>query len=289
MQTARDTRNDDPVVRSALVHTKAIPPLTHSEAAAMARLELERFLALATSLSDDDWEKPTICPLWNVRQILAHVTGAAASHASWSEFKRQGNRKVQRPYRASGLSFLDSMNQIQVDDRASATPGALIDELRTMGPRAIATRERLPAWLRAFRVPLPALGGIVPIGYLTDLIYTRDMWMHRLDICRATGHEMIQTSHHDRRITTLVVRDLARKLTPRLGGRAVTYELTGISGGCWSLGENVRPIARITMDVLDFHLLAAGRLPANELSSHTSVVGDEHIARLALDNTQVPY
>jgi uncharacterized protein (TIGR03083 family) len=268
---------------------RRIPPLTHLEAVAMASAELERFLALVTSLSDDDWEKPTVCSLWNVKQMLAHVTGAAASYARWSEFKRQNSLKVQRPYRASGFSYLDRMNQIQVDDRTSITPGALINELRTVGPRAIATRERLPAWLRAFRVPLPALGGIVPIGYLTDLIYTRDMWMHRLDICRATEREMVQTSQHDGLITALVVRDLARKLTSRLEGRAVAYELTGISGGCWNLGENVRPIARITMDVLDFHLFASGRLPANELSSYTSVVGDEQIAYLALDNTHVPY
>lgn len=288
MQTVRKTSNDDLVVRPAFVQARAIPPLSHHEAMGMASFELERFLALVTSLSEDEWEKPTACPRWNVRQMLAHVTGAAASYARWSEFKRQNSFKVQRPYRVSGLSFLDSLNQIQVDDRASATPAALIDELQTVGPRAIATRARLPMLLRALRVPLPALG-IVPIGYLTDLIYTRDMWMHRLDICRATGREMIQTSHHDGRITALVVRDLVRKLTPRLGGRAVAYELTSISGGCWSLGENVRPIARITIDVLDFHLLAAGRLPENELSSHTSVIGDEQIARLALDNTQVPY
>ena len=288
MQTARDTRNNNSVVRPDLAYAGAIQPLTHSEAIAIARLELDRFLALVTILSDDDWEKPTSCTLWNVRQILAHVTGAAASYARWSEFKRQNSLKVQRPYRMSGLSFLDSLNQIQVDDRASATPGALIDELRTVGPRAIATRERLPGLLRAIRVPLPELG-FVPIGYLTDLIYTRDMWMHRFDICRATGREMIQTSHHDGRITALVVRDLAGKLTPRLGGRAVAYELTGISGGCWSLGENVKSIARITMDVLDFHLLASGRMPADKLSSHTSVKGDEQLSRLALDTTQVPY
>jgi hypothetical protein len=97
MQTIRDTRNNDPVMHPTLVYARVIPPLPHSEAVAMARLELERFLALVISLSDDDWEKPTVCPLWNVKQILAHVTGAAASHASWSEFKRQGNRKVQRP------------------------------------------------------------------------------------------------------------------------------------------------------------------------------------------------
>jgi len=46
------------------------------------------------------------------------------------------------------------MNQIQVDDRASATPAALIDELQWVGPRAIATRARLPILLRALRVPL---------------------------------------------------------------------------------------------------------------------------------------
>src|SRR5713226_4868040 len=220
MQTASNARNADSVVRPTLAQARAIPPLSHREAMGMARLELERFLALVTSLSDDDWEKPSACPRWNVRQILAHVTGAAASYARWPEFKRQNSLKVQRPYRASGLSFLDSLNQIQVNDRASATPAALIDELQTVGPRAIATRARLPVLLRALRVPLPALG-IVPIGYLTDLIYTRDMWMHRLDICRATGREMIQTSHHDGRITALVVRDLARKLTAKLAGQAV--------------------------------------------------------------------
>jgi uncharacterized protein (TIGR03083 family) len=289
MQQTLRQNDHNTVEPPALEMARRIPPLTHSEAAAMASAELERFLTLVGSLESDDWEKPTVCPLWNVRQILAHVTGAAASYASWSEFKRQGNPKIQRPYRAAGLSILDSMNQIQVDDRAHATPATLIEELRSVGPRAIATRERLPGLLRAIRVPLPGLGGIVPIGYLTDLIYTRDMWMHRFDICRATGRELVQTPQHDGRITALVVRDLARKLTPRLGGRAVAYELTGISGGCWSLGESDRPIARITMDVLDFHLLASGRLQANELSSHTSVVGDEQIARLTLNNTQVPY
>ena len=52
MQTARNTRNDDPVVRPALAHARAIPPLSHREAMGMVKLELERFLALVTSLSE---------------------------------------------------------------------------------------------------------------------------------------------------------------------------------------------------------------------------------------------
>ncbi|HCP73688.1 MAG TPA: hypothetical protein DIU08_03505, partial [Ktedonobacter sp.] len=88
MQIVRNTSNEDPAVYPALVQARAIPPLSHREAMGMATIELERFLALVTSLSEDEWEKPTACPRWNVRQMLAHVTGAAASYARWSEFKR---------------------------------------------------------------------------------------------------------------------------------------------------------------------------------------------------------
>lgn len=195
---------------------------------------------------------------------------------------------MQRPYRQAGFSLLDALNQIQVDDRSTTTPADLLAELREVGPRAIATRRRLPALVRALRLPLPVLG-VVPLGYLTDLIYTRDMWMHRLDICRTTGREMVQTLQHDGRITALVVRDLERLLTPKLAGQAVVYELTGSAGGGFRLGANTSPIASITMDVLDFHLLASGRLKAEELSAHASWSGDEQMARLALDHTHVVY
>lgn len=289
MQTARNTTNDDPVVRPALIHARAIPALSHDEAVSMAKLELERFLAVVTSLSDDDWEKPTACTLWSVRQIVAHVTGACASHAYWSEFRHQGSSKVQRPYRARGFSFLDSMNQVQVDDRAFATPAALIDELRRVGPRAIATRARLPWLLRVLRVPLPALGGIVPIGYLTDLIYTRDMWMHRLDLCRATGREMVMTSGHDGRIVALIVRDLERKLATTLRTTSVVYHLSGKIGGMWQLGAKVSPVATIQLDVLDFNLLASGRLAAEDAWSRASIEGDDALARQVLTLTNVPY
>jgi len=253
----------------------------------MATLELERFLALITSLSPEDWEKPTACPLWNVQQMLAHVTGAAASYARWSEFRRQVSPKVQRPYRVSGLSILDSLNQIQVDDRAHATPAELIDELREMEPKAIATRAKLPALLRAVR--LPSSEGTFPIGYITDLIYTRDMWMHRLDICRATQREMSMTVEHDGRITMLVVRDLVRKLVPHLRKASVVYALRGIGGGTWQFGSKGPALTSIELDTLDFHLLASGRLTPEEAGSRASIEGDSTLAREVLNHTKVLY
>lgn len=288
MSIIRNTSTTDPVMSPAPMHARAIPPLSHREAKAMATLELERFLALVTSLSEEDWEKPTACPRWNVRQMLAHVTGAAASYASFAEFTRQNSFKVQRPYRASGLSYLDSLNQIQVNDRATASPAALIDELRTVGPRAIATRARLPLLLRALRVPLPALG-FVPVGYLTDLIYTRDMWMHRLDLCRATGHEMVMTPEHDGRIVSLIMRDVAKKLMATLRNTSMVYHLSGGVDGTWQLGAQVPPATTLHLDVVDFNLLASGRLTPEEAWSYVSFEGETALAREALKHTSVPY
>lgn len=273
-----------------VVHDAAvIPRLTHTEAAALAQVELDRFLALLDSLASDDWTRPTACPLWDVRQMVAHIAGAEAAYARWPEFRRQFlSPGALRPYQRSGLSMLDALNQVQVDDRADCSPAELIAELRDAAPRAIATRLRLPALLRAIRLPLPILG-IVRIDYLTDLIYTRDMWMHRLDICDATGRAMDLTAEHDGRIIALVVRDLAAKLGPRLDRRPVVYELTGPAGGVWQIGRDGLPIATIQMDALDFTRLAAGRLTSADARSRAVLTGEREIANLALDQTAVPF
>ncbi len=203
-----------------------------------------------------------------------------------AEFKRQYSPLAQRPYRRAGLSSLDALNQIQVDDRAQASPAELMAELRTVGPRAIATRQRLPAILRALRQPFPVIG-LARLDYLTDLIYPRDMWMHRLDICRATGREMVQTAEHDGRIVALVVRDLGRKLARGLKRGAVVYELTGAAGGAWRIGAGAAPAATIRMNALDFNLLASGRLTPRDARARpdTAVSGDPNVAASALDNT----
>ena len=267
-----------------------IPALRHDEAAPLAAAELGRFLALLDTLDAEDWAKPTACPRWDVRQVVAHVTGAAAGYASWAEFRHQWSPRAQRPYRRAGLPMLDALNQVQVDDRARATPAALIAELRAAGPRAIATRRRLPAPVRAIRLPLPLIG-VARVDYLTDLIYPRDMWMHRLDVCRATGRAMAQDAAHDGRIVALVVRDLARDLARQRGAATVVYALTGPAGGTWRVGRDPRPAATIRMDTLAFNLLASGRLTVAEARAlpTTDVAGDEAAAARALARTAVVY
>jgi uncharacterized protein (TIGR03083 family) len=272
-----------------IAEAAAIEPLGHDEAAATASLELERFLALVDGLAGDDWEQPTYCTKWNVRQVVAHVAGSHARFAHWSEFERQMSAAVQQPYREAGLNPLDARNQIQVDDRRDAPPADLIAELRAVVPRSIEVRHGIPDLLRAGRVRMPI--GEITIGYVTDTLATRDMWMHRLEIGLATGRGMVQTAEHDGRIVALVLHELAEKLLPSLAERSVVYELSGPAGAHWRIGENPEPSAAIAMDVLDFNLLASERLTAEEARKRSliSINGDAELARHVLQQTIIPY
>lgn len=301
-------------VQHTLQNVADIPPLSHKEAGTLARVELERFIALLETLSADDWQRPTYCTLWNVHQMVSHQAGSYAGSASWAEFKHQwGSPPRPKP----GQMTVDAINDLQVADRAQATPAELIAELREVGPKAVANRQGLPAFIRglrfdpesflyawrpfelvrALRWPYgpnfvsfnhakQALRGRMRLDYITDLIYIRDTWMHRIDICLATGREMVLTAHHDGRMMALIMRDLAEQLKDVLNGQTVAYDIPGPGGGCWKIGPAFTPAATIQMDLLYFNVLASARMTPDEARAQrlVSISGDVQVANLALNH-----
>jgi uncharacterized protein (TIGR03083 family) len=268
-----------------------IPPVTRREAYMLARNEYELLVAVIRSLEGDDWQQPTACTLWDVKSIVAHVTGALAGYASWTQFKRQYSPLSHKPYKGRFTDQVDIINAIQVDDRRAYSPEELVGELLAVGPRALTRRSQIPAPLRLIRVPGGAAFGPFSLGYLLDTIYTRDMWSHRLDICRATGHKMILTPDHDGRIIALVIRDLAQTLAHKLGWASILYDLQGGAGGIYKIGKHPSPAAKITLDVVDFNLLASGRITPEQASSVNLVEleGDIELAQMVVKNTRVLY
>lgn len=292
IQAARGT-NTGGQARAVASDPAHIRPIRHDEAARMARVELDRVLKLLESLSPEEWTRPTACTRWDVRQVVAHMAGSAAALAHWAEFRRQGSGRARRPYLDAGMSKLDAMNQIQVDDRADRSPEELLAELKDVGPRSLERRRRMPALLRAVHLPVGAaypLGSVwVSIGYMADTILLRDAWMHRLDLSRATEHEMVLTPEHDGRFTALVMREVAGRLTRGVPGLSLRYELTGVAGGVWQMGDVAAAATSLRMDALDFHLLASGRLSPPEAAERSASEGDQSIAHRVLELTTAPY
>jgi uncharacterized protein (TIGR03083 family) len=258
------------------------PYVTAEEAHTLMRVALERFLALVETLAPDDWGKPTACAAWTVRDMVAHQAGGYASGTGYREMIRQYStlpKKGQLPE--------DAINDLQVRERAGQSPTKLIAELRQAGPVAI------QKWAYQFRLVKPIalphpVGGLMSLRHLMWVIHSRDTWMHRLDICRATGREFHQTREHDGRIVALVMRDLSLSLRNKLGGRAVIFDLSGVAGGVWKVGPG-EATATIQMDALDFNIFASGRFRYDEGRAKAILSGDVALAELALKRTLVLY
>lgn len=267
------------------LNPQAVAAQTHAEAGELATAELARLLDVIAAIDDDKWHEPTDCTLWDVRQMVAHLGGACAGWTSLPEFTRQ---YVRNPVIKQYDELIDAINNLQVADRADRTTAEVIAELRTEGPRAIRVRQRLPWILRQVRLPLGPLGW-APIGYLTDTIYTRDWWMHRADLCRATGQRMVLTPEHDGRLVALMMADLADKLARERWPHTVDLALEGDITPVYRFGDKAEPDATVSIDLVEFNRLASGRIPLDEALRGAVIDGDTAAGRALLANCEIPY
>jgi hypothetical protein len=122
---------------------------------------------------------------------------------------------------------------------------------------------RTPAFLRAVSVSAKINGSIVEgmpikgnVGHLMDVIYTRDVFMHRIDISRAVGRELTP-GENDRRIVEDAVGEWARRHQ-----QPVEVVLSGPAGGTFVQGSGG---PRIEMDALELCRVLSGRAPGGGL------------------------
>jgi uncharacterized protein (TIGR03083 family) len=227
-----------------------VPALGRSEAAVLAAAENDRFVALVESLDPDDWTKPTDCPDWDVRALVSHVVGAMEANASIPEFVHQ----LRAGKKAAGdRPDIDGMTEVQVRERLDLGPEALTARLMAIAPKAARARKRVPALVRGRTMKVEVAGTMEPwkLGYLFDVIFTRDTWMHRVDIARATRRPLDLDAEHDGRLVADVVAEWARR-----HGHPFTLHLEGTAGGRYTTDG---PGETITIDAVEFCRTVSGR------------------------------
>jgi uncharacterized protein (TIGR03083 family) len=146
----------------------------------------------------------------------------------------------------------DGMNEIHVRERADRTGEDLTAEWDEVSRRALRARRRLPrpiAWLPLLKLPEPV--GRQPVSYLFDMGFTRDVWMHRIDLTHATGTTFDADAEHDGRIVADLVAEWAET-----HGEPFTLTLTGPAGGEFVSGDGSE---HVEIDTLEFCRTLTGR------------------------------
>ena len=154
-----------------------------------------------------------------------------------------------------------------IADRSTWSGTRIIEDLARLAPKGVHRRRKTPALLRSRTVPGDDLPAGSTFGYLFDVIYARDLWMHRIDIARATGCPLMPTES-DTLVVTQVVRDLARYWD----GPPLVLQLTGEAGGSWLLGTG-SPVATVRADAVEYCRLLSGRTADPEFA----IDGDEAV------------
>ncbi|GLW64240.1 hypothetical protein Arub01_24840 [Actinomadura rubrobrunea] len=135
--------------------------------------EAERLDAFFAELGPDDWDRPSRCAGWSVRDVLAHLAGAELyNHACLDdELDVLFNRLAKE-----GVSGVDGFNQWCVDTRRGLPVAGVLGEWRRQNGD---TRRRMRE--RGADAMLPTMAGPYPVG-LQAFHYASDYAAHADDV-----------------------------------------------------------------------------------------------------------
>jgi uncharacterized protein (TIGR03083 family) len=237
------------------IDVSGVEALTHPEAMRLQAEELERTLTLLRSLDDAEWREATDCPAWDIQAMYQHVLGACEAGASIRENIHQLHQA--RAYRRTHGGPLEAaLSAVQVRERAALRPAQIVEQLTAVAPKTVRGRNRIPALVREHTKM--AIDGPVhetwKLGYLTDTIYLRDLWMHRVDVAHALGRHPELSADHDGRIIADVVAEWARR-----HGKPFILDLTGPAGGTYTYQPDHPDAEHLSLDAVEFCRTLAGR------------------------------
>ena len=250
--------------------------------------------ALGSSLTEDQWKRPTDCPGWSVQDHLAHLVGAECGILGRPEPDHRP------PEMVHVKNDIGRSNEVEVDWRRSRPGLKVLEEFQEV----TAKRLRL---LRCMGEEDFAEGAQTPIGpgTVADFLRIRifDAWVHEQDIRRAVGlpgHLEGAVAQHSVGRVAMAMPYVVGKKAQAADGTTVVFEVTGPAGRVLPIGmEGTRarlwdmmpsePEARLTMDAETFACLGCGRWePAQALGSgRVTIQGDRGLGETVLGQMNI--
>ena len=247
-------------------------------------------LSLCARLTDTEWNAPTDCPGWSVKDQLAHMVGTESALAG----RPAPTIDVERF--AYLRNAIGQSNEAWIEVRRSRPPLAVLEEFRSI------TTERL-ADLKAqsqddFDAESPTPAGTDTYGRFMR-IRVMDCWVHEQDIREAIGRPGHQEGPAVEVALDEVVAALGYVIGKQVGapnGSSVRFVLTGGSARTVDVVVEGRarvsevpleePTTTLTVPVVSFMRLVGGRVePAAAANDgQVTVRGDEALGARVIDN-----
>jgi uncharacterized protein (TIGR03083 family) len=194
---------------------------------------LTALLKLLASLSALDWQKPTVCPGWSVKDVALHLLGVEVGNLS----RRRDDHTLDASVNGWDelVAFINDWNQSWVQVARRISPRLLIDLLELTGLQTCDYFRSLDPYVLGDAV---SWAGPEPAPAWLDLArdYT-ERWHHQQHIRDAVGQPGLKGPRHFAPVLAAFVWALphAFRSIAAAENTSVTLTIIGESGGQWSL------------------------------------------------------
>ncbi len=242
-------------------------------------------------LSETEWEAPTICSSWRVRDVAAHLLDTQLRRLS------MGRDKLTPPAPAKPLAsyealveYLDQLNAEWVRTARRLSPRVIRDLLAWVGPQIAEHFAALP----------PEGEAVFPVAWAAKASsanwmdigreYT-EQWLHQQHIRLAVGHPTLRQRRWLHPVLALFARAIPRAYAgvEAEEGTTVVLEISGDAHQHWTLrrrpngwtlesGAVENPFAHLTMSDDDAWRLFSKSLRDRAPHDVVQVVGDPRLA-----------
>ncbi|MBB4934951.1 uncharacterized protein (TIGR03083 family) [Lipingzhangella halophila] len=253
--------------------------------------EHEETMALLRVLSDEEWQWPTGCPGWRVRDIAGHVLGDHLNRLARSRDRYpDGPRpRSEEPF----PSFIDRLNEEWVATTRAWSTRMLVDLLGHVGPQIVEHWRTVD--LDALGEPVTWAGPDPAPVWLDAARDLTEYWTHQQQIRDATGRPGFTQPEVVHTVLDTFLRALPYTLrdVPAAEGTRLLFTVTGPGGGDWScvyrrggwMVERAgaqRPDAAVELDADTTWRLCTRGITPDEAARRGSRHGDVHLTGTAL-------
>jgi uncharacterized protein (TIGR03083 family) len=196
----------------------------------------EKLIELLKDLSANDWQKPTICTNWSVKDVALHLLGVEVGNLSRRRDGNVSNASVNNWDEL--VTFVNDWNQSWVSAAGRMSPRLLIDLLVLVGSQMSEYFQELDPYSMGDAV---VWAGSEPAPVWLDLAreYT-ERWHHQQHIRDAVGMPDLKQPKYFSPVLESFIRALPRTYHETIADEntAVTLTITGQPGGRWSILRN---------------------------------------------------
>jgi len=249
----------------------------------------DHLLDLLRGLAPDDWQRPTVCKGWTVKDIVSHIIdGNWRRITLYRDHYQSPDIPVINSYE-SLVQYLNQLNQDWVVSTRRLSPAILIDWLAQTGPVVHELFKQQPPF-EAAPFSVAWAGEETSLNWFHIAREYTELWHHQQQIRLALDQTDVLMSaelHHPLLDTFMRALPHTFRHVSAQPGTLVTVTITGPGGDTWYLlrrdtqwalvqgAGSLQPTAAVELDgAIAWRLFTKG-LSADDARPYLSVSGDQ--------------